>query len=192
MGSPTTAALPRTRLGEDVLTTGQIARLFGHAPRTISKWIDSGRLPGVRLPGSPDRRVYRDELIRFAADHGLRLPEWFAQRAAPVAVGLPAGWAGLESLSPLQVGVRAARGELTAVAVGCADGFAGAVRMGRDLRESWAALRLALVVGPDRDPAAVPAAVFDRVFGDADPAERVAEYLSRPVLAPGPRNGANH
>lgn len=189
MGSP--AVPPRTRLGEDVLTTGQIARMFGTAPRTVAKWIDAGHLPGVRVPGSPDRRVYRDVLIRFAADHGLRLPEWFARPAEPVAVGLPPGWAGLESLSPLQTGARAARGELAAVAVGCRDGFAEAVRVGRDLRGLGAALRLALVVGADRDPAAVPPGVFDRVYAaDAQPPADVAAYLREPVLARAPGRAA--
>lgn len=52
-------------------TTGVIAKGFQVAPRTISKWIDAGRLKGYRLPGSADRRVNRDEVIRFASEHGL-------------------------------------------------------------------------------------------------------------------------
>ncbi len=54
-----------------VFSTGQIARLCKCAPRTVSKWIDAGRLPGYRIPGSPDRRVTRDDLLKFLQDQGM-------------------------------------------------------------------------------------------------------------------------
>jgi hypothetical protein len=54
-----------------VLTNGQVARLCKVAPRTSSKWIDSGRLRGYRIPGSQDRRVAVEDLIRFCKQHGL-------------------------------------------------------------------------------------------------------------------------
>jgi two-component system, OmpR family, response regulator RpaA len=54
-----------------LFTTGMIAKLCGVAPRTVSKWIDSGRLKGRRLPGSMDRRVGRAELDAFLARHGI-------------------------------------------------------------------------------------------------------------------------
>jgi excisionase family DNA binding protein len=54
-----------------VLTTGQCARLCKVAARTVSAWIDSGRLRGYRIPGSKARRVPADELVRFCREHGL-------------------------------------------------------------------------------------------------------------------------
>ena len=39
-----------------VFTTGQVAKICKVAPRTVSKWFDSGRLKGYRIPGSQDRR----------------------------------------------------------------------------------------------------------------------------------------
>ncbi len=54
-----------------VLTTGIIAKVCGVAPRTATKWIDSGLLKGYRLPGSQDRRVSRAEFERFATEHNL-------------------------------------------------------------------------------------------------------------------------
>lgn len=48
-----------------VFTTGQVAKICQVAPRTVSKWFDSGKLNGYRLPGADDRRIPRDELIRF-------------------------------------------------------------------------------------------------------------------------------
>ena len=44
-----------------VFTTGQVAKICKVAPRTVSKWFDSGRLPGAyRIPGSQDRRIPRE------------------------------------------------------------------------------------------------------------------------------------
>lgn len=54
-----------------VYTTGQIAKICRVAPRTVSKWFDSGRLKGYRIPGSQDRRVTVANLVRFMTDHGL-------------------------------------------------------------------------------------------------------------------------
>jgi len=40
-----------------VFTTGQVAKICKVAPRTVSKWFDSGRLKGYRIPGSPGSQV---------------------------------------------------------------------------------------------------------------------------------------
>jgi excisionase family DNA binding protein len=45
-----------------VFTTGQVAKICKVAPRTVSKWFDSGRLRGYRIPGSQDRRIPREQL----------------------------------------------------------------------------------------------------------------------------------
>src|SRR5262249_27721695 len=58
-----------------VYTTGEVARICQVAPRTVSKWFDSGRLRGYRIPGSQDRRIPRDELIKFLRAYGLPLGE---------------------------------------------------------------------------------------------------------------------
>jgi excisionase family DNA binding protein len=51
--------------GKNVLTTGDVARICNVAPRTVSKWFDSGQLKGYRIPGSKDRRIPLGELVRF-------------------------------------------------------------------------------------------------------------------------------
>ena len=51
--------------GKNVLTTGDVARICSVAPRTVSKWFDSGQLRGYRIPGSKDRRIPLNELVRF-------------------------------------------------------------------------------------------------------------------------------
>ena len=61
----------------ETLTTGQVSKLCKVAPRTVSKWIDTGRLPGYRLPGgSRDRRIVKADLIQFLKDHGMPLGEF--------------------------------------------------------------------------------------------------------------------
>lgn len=58
-----------------VLTTGQIAKICKVAPRTVSKWFDSGRLRGYRIPGSQDRRVPRENVVKFLKENGMPLGE---------------------------------------------------------------------------------------------------------------------
>ena len=62
--------MPRSK---DVLTTGEVARLCNVAPRTVSKWFDSGRLRGYKIPGSKDRRIPIQQLVRFMKSHGIPL-----------------------------------------------------------------------------------------------------------------------
>jgi excisionase family DNA binding protein len=56
-----------------VFTTGQVAKICQVAPRTVSKWFDSGRLRGYRIPGSQDRRIPREALIRFLKENQMPL-----------------------------------------------------------------------------------------------------------------------
>ena len=56
-----------------VFTTGQVAKICKVAPRTVGKWFDSGRLVGYRIPGSQDRRIPREHLIRFLKEHQMPL-----------------------------------------------------------------------------------------------------------------------
>lgn len=58
--------MPRQK---DVLTTGEVAKICNVAPRTVSKWFDSGQLRGYRIPGSKDRRIPLNALVRFMKQH---------------------------------------------------------------------------------------------------------------------------
>lgn len=58
---------------KDVLTTGQVAKICNVAPRTVSKWFDTGQLRGYRIPGSKDRRIPVPQLVRFMKAHGMPL-----------------------------------------------------------------------------------------------------------------------
>jgi len=57
--------------GKSVLTTGDVAKICNVAPRTVSKWFDSGQLKGYRIPGSKDRRIPVNELVRFMKVHNM-------------------------------------------------------------------------------------------------------------------------
>ena len=56
-----------------VLTTGQVAKICKVVPRTVTKWFDSGDLKGYRIPGSHDRRIPGESLLRFLERHGMPL-----------------------------------------------------------------------------------------------------------------------
>ncbi|HOA75331.1 MAG TPA: response regulator [Phycisphaerae bacterium] len=58
-------------LSKQVLTTGQVAKICRVAPRTVSKWFDTGQLRGYRIPGSKDRRIPLPQLIRFMKAYGI-------------------------------------------------------------------------------------------------------------------------
>ncbi len=58
-------------IDKEALTTGEVARICNVAARTVSKWIDAGRLEGYRIPGSKDRRVHVATLEAFMRAHGI-------------------------------------------------------------------------------------------------------------------------
>ncbi len=62
-----------TNLRKEVFTTGEVAKICHVAPRTVSKWFDTGQLRGYRIPGSRDRRIPAPQLIAFMRAHGLPL-----------------------------------------------------------------------------------------------------------------------
>lgn len=55
----------------DHLSASQAARMCYVSNNTVIKWIDSGMLPGFRVPGSRHRRVTRESLRRFMEAHGV-------------------------------------------------------------------------------------------------------------------------
>lgn len=72
--------------GAAVFTTGQVARVCQVASRTVSKWVDNGLLRGYRIPGSTDRRIPRESLIRFLRDNGMPMSRLLEDYRCPVAV----------------------------------------------------------------------------------------------------------
>ncbi|MFA6426251.1 MAG: helix-turn-helix domain-containing protein, partial [Phycisphaerae bacterium] len=56
---------------KDIFTTGQVAQICKVAPRTVTKWFDTGQLKGYRIPGGRDRRIPVSELLRFMKIHNI-------------------------------------------------------------------------------------------------------------------------
>lgn len=62
-----------------IYTSGQIARICKVAPRTASKWMDSGKLKGYRIPtaarrdgdGKGDRRCTHQALVAFMKEYDM-------------------------------------------------------------------------------------------------------------------------
>jgi excisionase family DNA binding protein len=81
----------RTTGRRDVLTTGEVARICGVAARTVTKWFDTGKLRGYRIPGSRDRRIPRTQLIAFMRAHDLPLDGLDLGRCRILLVATPVG-----------------------------------------------------------------------------------------------------
>ncbi len=58
------------------LTTGETAKVCRVSFQTVIRWIDSGKLPGHRFPGSGShRRILRQNLIAFLEENEIPIPE---------------------------------------------------------------------------------------------------------------------
>lgn len=79
----------------EVLTTGEVARICRVAPRTVSKWVDTGKLRGYRIPGSRDRRILLTQLVAFMRVHDIPLDglDQGICRIMVLSPGLPEGLA---------------------------------------------------------------------------------------------------
>ena len=60
-----------TTSGKNVFTIGEAAEYCKVAPRTVSKWFNSGRLKGYRIAGSQERRIPKEYLLKFLEEYGL-------------------------------------------------------------------------------------------------------------------------
>ena len=69
------------------MTTGMVADLFGVVPRTISKWVDSGKLKGYKLPGSMDRRIPRQAIVDFCRAENVPVPKMLQVNFMVLVVG---------------------------------------------------------------------------------------------------------
>ena len=61
--------------GNNVLTTGDVAKICNVAPRTVSIWFDKGLLNSYCIPASRFRRIPIPELARFMTEHNIPWPK---------------------------------------------------------------------------------------------------------------------
>lgn len=64
-------SITRGVLAMRVFTTTEVAKALGLSIRTITKCVDSGSLPGFRIPGSSHRRIPEESLWAFMAKNNL-------------------------------------------------------------------------------------------------------------------------
>lgn len=86
--SPAPRQIYKTAKEAGIYTTGHVSKICCVAPRTVSKWCDTGRLKHFRIPGSQDRRIVRADLIRFLDQYGMPKPPELMDPAILV-VGMP-------------------------------------------------------------------------------------------------------
>jgi excisionase family DNA binding protein len=59
----------------DVLTPGEVAKLFRVDPKTVTRWAADGKLPGAfRTPGG-HRRFHRKDIVAFLEGSGMTIRE---------------------------------------------------------------------------------------------------------------------
>lgn len=131
------------------LTSGEVARLCGVAPRSATKWIDTGRLRGWRLPGSQDRRVAPADLLTFLRDHGMPVPAALLAHdpaARVLAYGVEFGGA-CRPADPFLLGLALADpAPLLGCVLGDADGYGAARERALAARRFHPGCRLVLVL----------------------------------------------
>ena len=58
---------------DKVFTSGEVAKVCGVSPDTVSRWFDLGQLEGYRLGPGGDRRIPYESLRQFMLSHGIPL-----------------------------------------------------------------------------------------------------------------------
>lgn len=141
-------------------TTGQVAKLFGVAPRTVSKWCDNGLLECFRIPNKnfigtdrgKDRRIPLSGIIKFCRENKYPLPKVLEKNHASDIIVHGVSYVVIDHLkayiidkklvtlkSAFDAGVYIAQSMSTQVdsaIIGDMDGFANAVYIANQIAES--------------------------------------------------------
>ena len=63
-----------------VYTSGDVAKICGVSPDTVSRWFDMGHIEGYRLGPGGDRRIPHQGLRDFMIKHGIPLDRLDSER----------------------------------------------------------------------------------------------------------------
>lgn len=150
-----------------VLTSGEVAKVCMCAQRTVSKWIDSGRLKGYRMPGSNDRRVTAADLVSFLRDNGMPVPrEIMCGARVTYGLTLPAPVPGWDHCDAFQLGELCSTKPVLAAVLGDEWGVAAAVKAADHIRRNNPDAVVVFVLDPSNAAATVPGEV--RVRGEVE------------------------
>ena len=148
-------------------TTGQIARVCGCAPRTVTKWVDSGKLKGFRLPGSLDRRIRPEDVAQFLRENGMPVPrELMCGARVTYGLTLPEPFEGWEHCDAFQLGALCNEKPIFAAVLGDEWGVAAAVKAWDHIRANNPDAKVVFVLDPSNAAAPVPGEV--RVRGEVE------------------------
>ncbi|MGR3310256.1 MAG: response regulator [Candidatus Brocadiales bacterium] len=67
-------------MSNDILTSGEVARICNVSSPTVIKWIDTGMLKGFKIPGSKARRVTKKDLLEFMREHDMPLEKLYGAK----------------------------------------------------------------------------------------------------------------
>lgn len=63
-----------------IFSSGEVAKMFSVASRTVTQWCDKGILECYHIPGGNHRRITREALIRFAKGCSMPFPECLKEK----------------------------------------------------------------------------------------------------------------
>lgn len=190
---------------KQVFTTGQVARLCGVAPRTATQWCDKGMLGSFRIPGSRDRRVPREQLVKFLNEHGMPLGGLEADDRCKVLVlsqesGLASKLAGLLPENAYRcdpapdgfgAGIKAETTYYEVVVLDLAIGRSEALHIAKRLRQSQrhgGAVLIALAGEDEADMGGLSSCGFGAAFKKPFDVAQLAERIRTPPIEQPKRN----
>lgn len=151
-------------------TTGQIAHACGCCPRTVTKWVDSGKLKGFRLPHSKDRRIRPQDAADFLREHGMPVPrELMCGARVTYGLTMPAPVPGWDHCDAFQLGALCNTQPILAAVLGDEWGVAAALKAWDHIRANNPDAKVVFVLDPSNASASVPGEV--RVRGEVDVGE---------------------
>ncbi len=175
---------------EQHYTTGEVAKMVDHAPRTVTKWYDKGLLKGYKIPLSQDRRITRSSVVQFLRDNKMPVPEELCDQFHRVllvcvskrtlqgltaALTKPTGFELHDAQNGFQAGRIAYTLRVDTVVIDFSMGRADAMAISSDMREADKPPRLVVGILGD-DDAAKGLHGFDLLVHQGD---AVAEIVGR-------------
>lgn len=179
----------RCGVGDVVFSTGQIAKRMNVAPRTISKLFDAGKIVGYRIPGSRDRRVPRENLIRFFKENGFPLGDLAEDGPRLVVLASPTVLEWFDAPDEVVVapdefglGLAVAERKPTLVVLDTSFGADNCDRVAERVREKLGGDAEVWALGWPDDPVAFGRASRVHRRGDSDPKAWAASARERALL----------
>lgn len=168
-------------------TTGQVAEMCKISPRTVSKWFDSGRIEGYRVPGSKYRRIYRSSLIHFFRAYGMErfVAQLFSPEVLLVGCVIETDVRSAHCSSLFSAGLILSDARPTIVVFDASIGRADCLEAGKEILKHGLTMCLAALISEDDAPLGWYRAGFSAVFKKPINPRKLEDWL-RTACAGGP------